>query len=137
LKPNEMRFSSKSERLKGFYYQNGKEYEYTLEAVIRDDSGRNDTFDVIWECEQPDDAESAEEAVVDEYFEKQVTATSDYDELNKAVDALYSSLTCVWEDNGNIMAEAVRDYVISTLAEITSKTFTEVEVEVERRVVED
>jgi len=119
--PSEMKIRSKSEAFEGVYHRNCREYPYTLETIIRDETGRNDTFDVIWEDEQPDDAESAEEAVVDEYFENQVSAMSDYDKLIKAVDALYSSLTCVWEDNGNIMAEAVRDCVISSLAEITGK----------------
>ncbi|ODS29733.1 MAG: hypothetical protein SCARUB_05166 [Candidatus Scalindua rubra] len=54
--------------------------------------------------------------------------------LDKAVEALYSALTCVWEDNGNIMAEAVSDYVISVLVDTTGKTFSEVEAEVKRRV---
>lgn len=58
------------------------------------------------------------------------------EKMKKAVDALYSALTCVWEDNGNIMAEVVEDYVASVLAEITGKTFSEVEADVERRVDE-
>ena len=58
------------------------------------------------------------------------------EKMKKAVDALYSALTCEWEDNGNIMAEAVRDYVTGTLAEITGKTFSEVEADVERKIEE-
>ena len=114
MPPIEMNMSNKSETMEGYYHQNGREYPYTLEAVIRDESGRNDTFDVIGKDGQPDDADSAEEAVVDEFFRKEVRPGI---RLHKAADALYSALTCVWEDNGNIMAEAVRDYVISTLRE--------------------
>ncbi len=32
--------------------------------------------------------------------------------LKLAVDTIYDALTTVWEDNGNIMADAVRDSVI-------------------------
>lgn len=56
------------------------------------------------------------------------------DKLKKAINALYGALTCAWEDNGNIMAEAVRDYVIMELAEITGKTFSEVEENVMKKV---
>ena len=55
------------------------------------------------------------------------------EKMKKAVDALYSALTCIWEDNGNIMAEAVEDYVISVLADITGEKINEVEAEVENR----
>ena len=58
------------------------------------------------------------------------------EKMKKAVDALYSALTCIWEDNGNIMAEAVEDYVISVLADITGEKIHEVEADVERRVDE-
>ncbi|MEK0337264.1 MAG: hypothetical protein QQN41_07515, partial [Nitrosopumilus sp.] len=50
--------------------------------------------------------------------------------LNKVVDALYSALTCTWEDKGNIMADAVRDFVLSVLSDITGKSITEIENEV-------
>ena len=78
MPPIEMNMSNKSETMEGYYHQNGREYPYTLEAVIRDESGRNDTFDVIGKDGQPDDADSAEEAVVDEYFRKEVRPVSDY-----------------------------------------------------------
>ena len=47
-------------------------------------------------------------------------------ELQIAIDALFSSLTTEWSDNGNVMADAVRDSVITNLSKITGLTFTEV-----------
>ena len=63
--------SYKIENIDGYYNENGKEYPYTLEVIIRDETGRNDTFEVAWEDEIPDNAEDVEERLVDEYFEKQ------------------------------------------------------------------
>ena len=47
-------------------------------------------------------------------------------ELQVAIDALYDSLTTEWYDNGNIMADAVRDSVITNLSQITGLSFNEV-----------
>jgi len=56
--------------------------------------------------------------------------------LKLAVDTIFDSLTCVWNDNGNIMAEAVRDSVVSNLAEITGMTELEIQKKVESKVEE-
>jgi len=69
--------SYKKENIDGYYNENGKEYPYTLEVIIRDDTGRNDTFEVVWENETPANAEKVEEGLVDEYFAKQGSTISD------------------------------------------------------------
>jgi len=56
------------------------------------------------------------------------------DKLHSAIEALYSSLTTIWEDNGNIMADAVRDNVFSTISELTNESFKEIEVKVKKMV---
>ena len=65
------------ENIDGFYNENGKEYPYTLEVIIRDETGRNDTFEVAWENETPENVEKVEEKIVDEYFAKQGLTLSD------------------------------------------------------------
>ena len=124
----------KKENIDGYYNENGKEYAYTLEVIIRDDTGRNDTFEIVWENETPANAEKVEEGLVDEYFEKQHQIISGLDKLDKAVDALLDALTCTWEDNGNIMADAVRDNVLNVLAGVTENTINEIENMVEERM---
>ena len=52
------------------------------------------------------------------------------EKLQLAVETLFDSLTVSWEDNGNIMAEAVRDSTITNLSKITGNSFDEV-----RRIV--
>ena len=47
--------------------------------------------------------------------------------LKLAIDTIYDALTTVWEDNGNIMADAVRDSVMTNLSKITGKSFEEIE----------
>ena len=47
-------------------------------------------------------------------------------DFQTAIDALYKSLTTEWSDNGNIMADAVRDSVITNLSQITGLSFNEV-----------
>ena len=47
-------------------------------------------------------------------------------ELQVAIDAIYDSLTTEWSDNGNILADAVRDSVITNLSQITGLSFNEV-----------
>lgn len=56
------------------------------------------------------------------------------DKLKIAIDALFDSLTVVWEDNGNIMADAVRDSVMTRLSEITGISFNDIEARVDRLV---
>ncbi|HOG18851.1 MAG TPA: hypothetical protein PKW37_00205 [Salinivirgaceae bacterium] len=51
--------------------------------------------------------------------------------LELAINTIYDALTTVWEDNGNIMADAVRDSVITNLSKITGKSFEEIERKVE------
>ena len=66
-----MLWVTKKENIDGHYNENDKEYPYTLEGTIRDETGRNDTFEVVWENESPENAEEVEEKLVDEYFAKQ------------------------------------------------------------------
>lgn len=56
--------------------------------------------------------------------------------LKLAVETIYDALTTAWEDNGNIMADAVRDSVIQNLSQITGKSVQEIEEKVES-LVED
>lgn len=56
--------------------------------------------------------------------------------LELAVKTIYEALTTVWEDNGNIIADAVRDGVMENLSKITGKSFEEIEQKVES-LVED
>jgi len=56
--------------------------------------------------------------------------------LETAIETLYSSLTTVWEDNGNIMADAVRDNVISTISEFTNESFEDIEDRVAKMVID-
>jgi len=126
--------SYKIENIDGYYNENGKEYPYTLEVIIRDETGRNDTFEVAWEDEIPDNAEDVEERLVDEYFEKQNSIVSNDEKLNKTIETLITALTCTWEDNGNIMADAVRDSVMNDLADVTGKTIDEIEKMVIKRI---
>jgi len=48
-------------------------------------------------------------------------------ELFIAIQSLFDALTTIWEDNGNIMAEAVRDSVISNLSILTGLTLNEID----------
>lgn len=56
------------------------------------------------------------------------------EKLKLAVETIYNFLTVSWEDNGNIMAEAVRDGVVTNLSKITGKSFKEIGRMVEKRV---
>jgi hypothetical protein len=58
------------------------------------------------------------------------------DNLKLAIETIYDSLTTVWEDNGNIMADAVRDSVITNLSTITGLSFDEIVRKVEKLSVE-
>ncbi|MDX9816255.1 MAG: hypothetical protein RBT06_04885 [Smithellaceae bacterium] len=53
-----------------------------------------------------------------------------------AIKTIYDALTTVWEDNGNIMADAVRDSVIESLSKITGESVEEIEKKVEKLVEE-
>lgn len=53
------------------------------------------------------------------------------DDREKLAKALISALTLEWSDNGNIMADAVRDMCIQAVANATGKSFSEVLVLVE------
>jgi hypothetical protein len=50
--------------------------------------------------------------------------------LEIAIQALLKSLTAVWEDNGNIMADAVRDSVILDLSQISGMSIQQIEEKV-------
>jgi len=54
--------------------------------------------------------------------------------LKLAIDTIYDALTTGWEDNGNIMADAVRDSVMTNLSKITGQSFEEIEKKVESLV---
>ena len=54
----------------------------------------------------------------------------------KLVDALISALCPVWQDNGNVNADAVRDSCMQVLADITGKSFGEIETLIENRIDE-
>jgi hypothetical protein len=56
--------------------------------------------------------------------------------LNLAVDTIYDALTTAWKDNGNVMADAVRDSVMTNLSKITGKSFEEIEKKVESMIEE-
>ena len=58
------------------------------------------------------------------------------DKLKLAVETLFDALTVSWEDNGNIMADAVKDSVITRLSEISGMSFDEIVVKVENMVDE-
>ena len=47
-------------------------------------------------------------------------------ELFIAIQSLFDALTPVWDDNGNIMAEAVRDSVITNLCLLTGFKYDEI-----------
>lgn len=59
------------------------------------------------------------------------------DKISLAIETIYDSLTTIWEDNGNIMADAVRDSVMNNLSIITGLSFSDVEKEVEKRIEEN
>ena len=56
------------------------------------------------------------------------------DKLKIAIDSLFDALTVAWEDNGNIMADAVRDSVIANLSKITGLSFEDIEHKLERMI---
>ena len=58
------------------------------------------------------------------------------EKLELAIATIFDTLTTVWEDNGNIMADAVRDSVITNLMKLTGLSFEEIENKVETQVEE-
>jgi hypothetical protein len=56
--------------------------------------------------------------------------------LELAIQTIFEALTTVWEDNGNIMAEAVRDSVILNASKITGIATDEIEKRIEKMVEE-
>jgi len=56
--------------------------------------------------------------------------------LELAIQTIFEALTTVWEDNGNIMAEAVRDSVILNASKISGMSTDEIEKRVEKMVEE-
>ncbi len=58
------------------------------------------------------------------------------DKLQLAINTIFDSLTTVWDDNGNVMADAVRDSVITNLCKLTGMTFEQIEAKV-NQLVED
>lgn len=54
--------------------------------------------------------------------------------LELAITTILDALTTVWEDNGNIMADAMRDSVMTNLSKITGQSFEEIEKKVESLV---
>lgn len=58
------------------------------------------------------------------------------EKLKLAIQTILEALTTVWEDNGNIMAEAVRDSVILNASKITGMSTDEIEKRIEKMVEE-
>ena len=54
--------------------------------------------------------------------------------LELAITTILDALTTVWEDNGNIMADAVRDSVVLNLSKIIGKSVDDIEKKVESLV---
>jgi len=58
------------------------------------------------------------------------------EKLDLAIQTILEALTTVWEDNGNIMAEAVRDSVMLKASKITGMSTDEIEKRIEKMVEE-
>jgi hypothetical protein len=56
------------------------------------------------------------------------------DKLELAIETIFASLMTEWENNGNIMADAVRDNVMMNLSEITALPISEIEKKIETLV---
>jgi energy-converting hydrogenase Eha subunit G len=54
----------------------------------------------------------------------------------KLVDALISALTLSWDNNGNILADAVRDACIQVVADSLGTSFAEVLILIDKRADE-
>ena len=56
------------------------------------------------------------------------------EKLKLAIRMIFDALTTVWEDNGNILADAVRDNVINNLASLTDLTIEQIQAMVESMI---
>ncbi len=56
--------------------------------------------------------------------------------LNLAIDTIFLSLLTVWENNGNIMADAVRDNVLTNMSTLTGCDIEELEEKINRDIEE-
>ncbi len=54
--------------------------------------------------------------------------------LELAIQTILEALTTVWDDNGNIMADAVRDSVILNVSKLTGVSVEEIEKKVEKMI---
>ena len=55
------------------------------------------------------------------------------EQAQKLVDALISALTLSWDNNGNILADAVRDRCVQAVADALGKSFAEVLILINKR----
>ena len=51
--------------------------------------------------------------------------------LELTVKTIYDASTTVWEDNGNILADAVRDSVVYNLSKITDESVEKIKKKIE------
>jgi len=58
------------------------------------------------------------------------------EKLKLAIQTIFEALTTVWEDNGNVMADAVRDSVILNASKISGMSTDEIEKRIEKMVEE-
>jgi hypothetical protein len=56
------------------------------------------------------------------------------EKLKLAIQTILEALTTVWEDNGNVLADAVRDSVILNTSKISGMTVEEIEMKIEKMV---
>lgn len=56
------------------------------------------------------------------------------EKLKLAIRTIFEALTTQWEDNGNILADAVRDKVVNNLSSLTELTVEQVQAMVESMV---
>ena len=56
--------------------------------------------------------------------------------LELAIKTIIDSLTTVWEDNGNIMSEAVRDRVLTNLSKLTGFDIESLDNKIEELILE-
>jgi hypothetical protein len=56
------------------------------------------------------------------------------EKLKLAIRTIFEALTTTWEDNGNILADAVRDNVMNNLASLTDLTVEQIQAMVESMI---
>lgn len=54
------------------------------------------------------------------------------DKLTLAIEVIFSSLTVTWKNDGNIMADALRDQVLTSLSELTGLSIDCMENKIEQ-----